>query len=348
MYQFDLFFNDESISFEINLVCQDKNSNNPNMIIPLIFEEQSTGFQYFFNLYFGLLIGQNDKLKSGDVVLMDEPGSNLHVQGIIELRSILKQFTQTTGISIILSTHSPFLVDFNYLDEIRLIDRIGGVVDINNNFQFNKEGTSNSLKAITNALATYPNSLIQYDDPIFIMVEGITDYNYLTGYKVYKINQLKLELINTHNDKNDQLLKLLHQYETLIFMPFNGLGKNENDFNHVFKSINDEYHQRKYKFLIDGDDKGEEFKSKYAKQTINLTDLIKEFNNVELKNRTIEKLISDEDKQNFGLMIGNKIEKHSNNSATFKYAMIKGKASEQTYQNFSVLFGSLLAKLNNK
>ncbi|MBO6072778.1 hypothetical protein J6P59_04055 [bacterium] len=41
LYQFDLFFNDESISFEINLVCQDKNSNNPNMIIPLIFEEQS-------------------------------------------------------------------------------------------------------------------------------------------------------------------------------------------------------------------------------------------------------------------------------------------------------------------
>ena len=348
LYQFDLFFNDESISFEINLVCQDKNSNNPNMIIPLIFEEQSTGFQYFFNLYFGLLIGQNDKLKSGDVVLMDEPGSNLHVQGIIELRSILKQFTQATGISIILSTHSPFLVDFNYLDEIRLIDRIGGVVDINNNFQFNKEGTSNSLKAITNALATYPNSLIQYDDPIFIMVEGITDYNYLTGYKVYKINQLKQELTNTANDKKEVWLKLLHQYETLIFMPFNGLGKNENDFNHVFKSINDEYHQRKYKFLIDGDDKGEEFKNKFAKQTINLTDLIKEFNNVELKNRTIEKLISDEDKQNFGLMIGNKIEKHSNNSATFKYAMIKGKASEQTYQNFAVLFNNLLAKLNNK
>ena len=131
-------------------------------------------------------------------------------------------------------------------------------------------------------------------------------------------------------------------------MPFNGLGKNEEDFDHLFKSIDDEYLQRKYKFLIDGDDKGEEFKNKFAKQTINLTDLIKEFNNVELKNRTIEKLISDEDKQNFGLMVGNKIEKHSNNSTTFKYAMIKGKATEQTYNNFAKLFDNLLKQLNSK
>ena len=348
LYQFNLFFNDTSMNFEINLVAQDSNEDNDNKIIPLDFEEQSTGFQYFFNLYFGLLISQNDKFKKGDVILMDEPGSNLHVEGIIELRNILKKFTQDTGISIILSTHSPFLVDFDYLDEIRLIDRVGGIVDINNNFQFNKEGSSNSLRSITNALATYPNALIKNDNPTFILVEGITDYNYLTGYKVYKINQLNNDLLNAGSDKKDELLKLLHQYETLIFMPFNGLGKNEEDFDHLFKSIDDEYHQRKYKFLIDGDNKGEGFKNKFPTQTINLTELINDFSKIDEKNRTIESLIDEKDKQNFGLLVDSKLEKHSNNSATFKYAMIKGKATEQTYNNFAKLFDNLLKQLNSK
>ena len=348
LYKFDLFFGDDSINFEINLVVQDSKEDNDNKIIPLDFEEQSTGFQYFFNLYFGLLISQNDKLKKGDVVLMDEPGSNLHVEGIIELRNILKKFTLDTGISIVLSTHSPFLVDFDYLDEIRLIDRVGGIVDINNNFQFNKEGSSNSLRSITNALATYPNALIKNDNPTFILVEGITDYNYLTGYKVYKINQLNNDLLNACSDKKDELLKSLHQYETLIFMPFNGLGKNEEDFDHLFKSIDDEYHQRKYKFLIDGDNKGKWFKNKFPAQTINLTELINDFSKIDEKNLTIESLIDEKDKQNFGLLVDSKLEKHSNNSATFKYAMIKGKATEQTYNNFAKLFESLLKQLNSK
>ena len=199
---------------------------------------------------------------------MDEPGSNLHVAGIIELRSILKKFTQDTGISIILSTHSPFLVDFDYLDEIRLIDRIEGIVNINNNFQFNSEQSSNSLQAITNALATYPNSLIKYNDPIFILVEGITDYNYLTGYKLYKINQINKEIESASETNKAELQKLLHDYEIITFMPFNGLGQDETDFKQVFKSIDDEYHQRKYKFLIDGDEKGKSFKDKYKKANL--------------------------------------------------------------------------------
>lgn len=179
-------------------------------------------------------------------------------------------------------------------------------------------------------------------------MEGITDYNYLTGYKVYKINQLNNDLLNACSDKKDELLKSLHQYETLIFMPFNGLGKNEEDFDHLFKSIDDEYHQRKYKFLIDGDNKGKWFKNKFPAQTINLTELINDFSKIDEKNRTIESLIDEKDKQNFGLLVDSKLEKHSNNSATFKYAMIKGKATEQTYNNFAKLFENLLKQLNSK
>ena len=59
-------------------------------------------------------------------------------------------------------------------------------------------------------------------------------------------------------------------------------------------------------------------------------------------------MIDEKDKQNFGLLVDSKLEKHSNNSATFKYAMIKVKATEQTYNNFAKLFENLLKQLNSK
>ena len=84
------------------------------------------------------------------------------------------------------------------------------------------------------------------------------------------------------------------------------------------------------------------------KQTFNLTDLVPDLLNVKEENRTIESLIDDSDKQAFSLVIDGKDNKHSNNSATFKYAMIKEKANEKTYQNFSKLFDNLINQLNNK
>lgn len=42
-------------------------------------EYQSTGFRWFFNLYFNFLC--SNQLKSGDIVIMDEPATHLHPQG---------------------------------------------------------------------------------------------------------------------------------------------------------------------------------------------------------------------------------------------------------------------------
>lgn len=154
LYEFALFFNEESISFEINLVKQDNTNPDANKIIPCIFDEQSTAFQYFFNLYFGLLIGKTNQLKKGDVILMDEPIGNLQVAGLIQLHDILKKFTMQTGISIVLCTQSPFLIDFDYLDEVRLVDFIDGIVNLTNNFVFNVKPISRSLKSILNSLVT--------------------------------------------------------------------------------------------------------------------------------------------------------------------------------------------------
>ena len=93
---------------------------------------QSTGFRWFFNLYFNLLAA--NKLNPGDIVIMDEPATNLHVKGQQELRVFLKEFAMKNDITIVLATHSPFLIDMDYLDELRVVTMDNNVSSINNDF----------------------------------------------------------------------------------------------------------------------------------------------------------------------------------------------------------------------
>ena len=67
-YSFELTFNPDRISFGISL--GDKALN---------YDAQSTGFQYFFNMFFNYFY--NRTIVPGDVLIMDEPGTHLTVEG---------------------------------------------------------------------------------------------------------------------------------------------------------------------------------------------------------------------------------------------------------------------------
>lgn len=73
--------------------------------VPVRLEQQSTGFRYFFDMFFNLLCTTG--LKPGTILIMDEPAANLHVKGQRELRAFLKEFALLNDITIIVATHSP-------------------------------------------------------------------------------------------------------------------------------------------------------------------------------------------------------------------------------------------------
>ena len=76
--------------FEIDLESSNIYFNIYNGEKAVSLDYQSTGFKWFFNLYFNLL---NSKTVSvGDIILMDEPATHLHVKGQCELREFLKKF----------------------------------------------------------------------------------------------------------------------------------------------------------------------------------------------------------------------------------------------------------------
>lgn len=168
--------------------------------------QQSVGFKWFFNFFFNFLYA--NELKAGDIVLMDEPEIHLSIPGRRDLRKFIKKFARDTGITFICTTHNPSFADIDYLDELRIIkhnkDGIG--VKIQSDFSVVGEEEVDTLDSIVNSFGILRSDLTREHKIIF--VEGITDYNYLTAFKLL-YNQGKSE---------DEKLKL-------VFLPIGGLGK---------------------------------------------------------------------------------------------------------------------------
>ena len=82
--------------------------------------KQGSGFKRLFDFVFSLA-QQIDGLERGDIVLIDDVEESLSVPTQKRLRKYLRELAQKRGILFIVSTHSPFMIDCNYLDEIRLL-----------------------------------------------------------------------------------------------------------------------------------------------------------------------------------------------------------------------------------
>ncbi|MFI3330106.1 MAG: AAA family ATPase [bacterium] len=274
---------------------------------PLNIDMQSTGFKWFFNLFFSLYIF-ND-LKAGDIILMDEPATNLHVTGQQELRSFLKEFAIMNGLTFVIATHSPFLLDVDHLDELRVVSQVDGHAHIDNDFATINYDDPDSLASIKSALTVKANILIDYDTKV-VFVEGITDYNYLVAMK-HRLN-----------------------IENLVFLPIRGLGdgslSNASEIQEEISKKLISIVKHNPILLVDSDKAGKSMKkvNKDSKLTVfSLDDISSEFNE-------IESLFCSEDKADISL------DKSSAKSSVLKQNIIFNnlKLNDLTVSNFKKLF----------
>jgi predicted ATP-dependent endonuclease of OLD family len=168
-YEFSILLETEKIEFSLSVGD-----------LPLNLDKQSTGFRWFFNFYF-TVIAQKD-LKRGDIVVMDEPATNLHVSGIQELRTFIKSYAKKSELTFVISTHSPFFIDVDLLDEVRVVSRKGNESVINSQFQVIETDEYDALRPIKEALTVGRHILLDPSKKT-IFVEGMTDYCYLTAFK---------------------------------------------------------------------------------------------------------------------------------------------------------------------
>ncbi|MGN8532680.1 ATP-binding protein [Helicobacter pylori] len=212
-------------AYEIKLEIHDcRKSDNQN---PIILSQQSTGFQWAFNFMFGFLYnwGSHFSLNKNIIYVMDEPATPLSVPARKEFRKFLKEYAHKNHVTFVLATHDPFLVDTDHLDEIRIVEKETEGSTIENHFNYplnNASKDSDALDKIKRSLGVGQHVFHNPQKYRIIFVEGITDYCYLSTFKLY---------FNKHNPQfKDNPIPF-------TFLPISGLKNNLNKMKETIEKL---------------------------------------------------------------------------------------------------------------
>ncbi|WP_120884169.1 AAA family ATPase [Helicobacter pylori] len=216
----------EYTAYEIKLEIHDcRKSDNQNE--PIILSQQSTGFQWAFNFMFGFLynVGSHFSLNKNIIYVMDEPATHLSVPARKEFRKFLKEYAHKNHVTFVLATHDPFLVDTDHLDEIRIVEKEteGSAIKNHFNYPLNNAGKdSDALDKIKRSLGVGQHVFHNPQKHRIIFVEGITDYCYLSAFKLY---------FNKHNPQfKDNPIPF-------TFLPISGLKNDSNAMKETIKKL---------------------------------------------------------------------------------------------------------------
>ncbi len=216
-------YSKKSTAYEIKLEIHDcRKSDNQNLII---LSQQSTGFQWAFNFMFGFLyyVGSHFSLNKNIIYVMDEPATHLSVPARKEFRKFLKEYAHKNHVTFVLATHDPFLVDTDHLDEIRIVEKETEGSAIKNSFNYplnNASKDSDALYQIKRSLGVGQHVFHNPQKHRIIFVEGITDYCYLSAFKLY---------FNERDFKDNPI--------PFTFLPISGLKNNPNDMEETIKKL---------------------------------------------------------------------------------------------------------------
>lgn len=274
-------------------------------------DNQSIGFKWFFNLFFDFL--HSDLLKRGDIVLMDEPDAHLSLPARRDLRKFLKKFARDNGITFMVATHNPSFTDINHLDEIRIVklQKEGNGVEIINDFYTINPDDVDTLEDIINSFGILHRDILTNPNNRVVFVEGITDYNYLTAFKLLR-----------ENEENKEI--------NMVFLPISGIGNKE-----TMKTIIEKLSKFRNSIVFTDADKAglifQELSSgkKDSLKVVTLKD-ITDLNN----KKEIEDLFSENDRKNYYYVIE---KKNTKGSSLFKNTILnnKSKLEEETINNFN-------------
>ena len=163
----------EAGEFDLTFTIQDRTGSS------FSFTERSDGLRYFLSYLIQFLTHLRNR-QDFEMLLMDEPDAYLSNQGQQDLLRLLQEFTVptelTTGGQVIYVTHSPFLIDKNRADRIRVLEKGVG-----------KEGArvvhdvaKNHFEPLRTALGGFVGETV-FISNCNLIIEGIADQIYLAG-----------------------------------------------------------------------------------------------------------------------------------------------------------------------
>lgn len=130
---------------------------------------RSQGFRWYLSFYIDFTAGARGELRN-TIILLDDPGVYLHPSGQKDLLNTLEELSESN--QIVFSTHSPFMVDRNKLDRVRIVSRTeekGTLIE-----EKYYKSNFDALQPIRAAIGmTIGDSLLFHEKNL--LVEGISD-----------------------------------------------------------------------------------------------------------------------------------------------------------------------------
>jgi energy-coupling factor transporter ATP-binding protein EcfA2 len=152
------------------------------------FAERSNGLKYFLSYHVQLLAHRPPTTGQAEILLMDEPDAYLSSQGQQDLLRILEEFALPEARhrrdQVVYVTHSPFLINRNAADRIRVLDK--GVTD--EGTRVVKDVARNHYEPLRSALGAFvaETSFIGGSN---LFVEGSADQVLLAGVSSHLLSQ---------------------------------------------------------------------------------------------------------------------------------------------------------------
>lgn len=207
---------------------------------PIELENRSTGLQWFFSFFLVFLNERNDT-HYGSILLLDEPGVTLHPMAQKDLFKFFESLSVDN--QIIYTTHSPFLMDSNKLDQVKAvyIDNEGYScvsADLRARANYGNDSEQKAIFPVHSALGLSVSDVLFMGCKI-LLVEGPSDQYYLNSIKNILISK-----------------KLLSPNFELLFLPSGGT-KGIKSTCKILSYDEDSYPN----ILLDGDGSGQQTKA---------------------------------------------------------------------------------------
>lgn len=186
--EFNNFYSQEKVLIEFAIMTNELSILIDTSNKYMSYDERSNGLKWYLNIFIQLLYMErkNCRTPHNNVILIDEPGVYLHANAQRELYSLIKKIS-TNENQVIFTTHSPFMLDCNELQNIRaIIKDKDGNSHIHNKITTIPSGNSSTFDTITPLLYALGLDMNYNIGPNVskknIIVEGMSDYLYLHAY----------------------------------------------------------------------------------------------------------------------------------------------------------------------
>lgn len=191
--KFDKYWTQDKIKLQVKKDGTDINFwivENNKLYYP---SQRSKGQQWYLSFYVKIVARLQEE--KPNVILIDEPGLYLHAKAQKDLLQVL--LTHTNENPVVFSTHSPYLITEDNLENVRLIEKTDVGTKILGKIHAHPTADKETLTPILTAIGLGMNdSITNLDQKDNVVVEGPEDVFYLQAFKQLEKKDLKTNFIN--------------------------------------------------------------------------------------------------------------------------------------------------------